>query len=392
MNEVETLRQQMDRAQVSALAVGVAASAAFLAGALFAPDPARFMRSYLLAFLFWTGLALGCSMLIMLQHLVNGQWGLIIRRLLESGTRTLPLMAVFALPLVVGAPRLYIWARPELVRADPVLKHKALYLNMPFFAGRAILYFAIWLILAFFLNRWSAEQDRTGSPDVLRRLRALSAPGLVLCVFTATFASFDWAMSLEPHWFSTAYGALFVVGQVLSALAFTIALTMVLADRKPLSGVITKKRLNDLGNMLLAFVLLWAYISFSQFLIIWAGNLPEEITWYAHRLTGGWAILAVILLLFHFALPFLILLSRAVKRKARTLGAVAAALFVVRLLDLFWTVIPVDGQGAPRGSWMDAAAPIGMGGIWLALFVWQLKSRPLLPVNDPLLHREAIHE
>jgi hypothetical protein len=267
-----------------------------------------------------------------------------------------------------------------------------LYLNVRFFVGRTILYFAIWLVLAYFLNRWSAEQDRTGSPDVLKRLRALSAPGLVLYVLTATFASFDWAMSLEPHWFSTAYGALFVVGQVLSALAFAIAVTMIFSEHEPIAGVINKKRLNDLGNLLLAFVLLWAYIAFSQFLIIWAGNLPEEITWYVHRLAGGWAVIAVILLIFHFALPFLILLSRAVKRKARTLGIVAAALFVIRLLDLFWTVVPVDGKGTLRASWMDAAAPVGMGGIWLALFVWQLKNRPLLPVNDPLLEREVFHE
>jgi hypothetical protein len=392
MNGTDTLRQQMDRAQVMALVVGLTASAAFLVGALFAPDPARFLRSYLLAFLFWIGLALGCSGLIMLQHLVNGQWGLIIRRLLESGTRTLPLMAVFSLPILFGIPRLYTWARPEVVKNDPVLMHKALYLNVPFFVGRAILYFAIWLILAYFLNRWSAEQDRTGSPDVLRRLRALSAPGLVLYVLTATFASFDWVMSLEPHWFSTAFGALFVVGQVLSALAFTIAVTMMVADHEPLAGVITKKRLNDLGNLLLAFVMLWAYIAFSQFLIIWAGNLPEEITWYVHRLEGGWAVIAVVLLLFHFALPLLILLSRGVKRKARTLGIVAAALFVIRLLDLFWTVVPAEGKAPLSFNWMDAAAPVGMGGIWLALFVWQLKNRPLLPVNDPLLQREASHE
>jgi len=382
----------MDRVQVLSLVVGLAVSAAFSIGALYAPDPERFLRSYLLAFLFWVGVALGCTGLLMLQHLVAGGWGLIIRRLLESGTRTLTLMALFSLPILFGLPRLYIWARPEAVSADPLLQHKALYLNMPFFIGRTIFYFSVWMLFAWFLNRWSAEQDRNGSPDVVRRLRALSAPGLVVYVLTATFASFDWAMSLEPHWFSTAYGALFLVGQVLSALGFTIAVAMVLADREPIAGVITRKRLNDLGNLLLAFVMLWAYISFSQFLIIWAGNLPEEITWYAHRLKGGWAVVAVVLLLFHFAIPFLILLSRGVKRKARTLGIVAAALFVIRLLDLFWTVVPAESKVPANFSWMDAAAPVGMGGIWLAVFLWQLKNRPLIPLNDPLLQGEASHE
>jgi hypothetical protein len=388
----DTLRQQMDRVQIMSLVVGLAVSVAFSVGALFSSDPERFLRSYLLAFLFWVGVALGCTALIMLQHLVSGGWGLIIRRLLESGTRTLPLMALLSLPILVGLPRLYIWARPEVVAADAVLQHKALYLNVPFFVGRTIFYFAVWMLFAWLLSRWSAEQDRSGGPDVVRRMRALSAPGLVVYVLTATFAALDWAMSLEPHWFSTAYGALFVVGQVLSALGFTIAVTMMLADREPFAAVITRKRLNDLGNLLLAFVMLWAYISFSQFLIIWAGNLPEEITWYAHRIKGGWAVVAVVLLLFHFAVPFLILLSRGVKRKARSLGLVAAALFIIRLLDLYWTVIPANGKAAVDFSWMDAAAPLGMGGIWLAVFVWQLKSRPLIPLNDPLLQGEAPHE
>jgi hypothetical protein len=205
-------------------------------------------------------------------------------------------------------------------------------------------------------------------------------------VLTATFAAFDWAMSLEPHWFSTAFGALMVVGQVLSALAFAIAVVMMLADSEPLSSVITKKRLNDLGNLMLAFVMLWAYISFSQFLIIWSGNLPEEISWYQPRLKGGWGVLAIVLLLFHFALPFMILLSRNVKRRARSLGMVAIGVFLMRLLDLFWTVAPVEGKGGIHFSWTDVAAPVGMGGIWVAVFVWQLKTRPLVPVNDPQLH------
>jgi hypothetical protein len=392
MNGIDTLNMRMDRLQKGALVVGLAASAAFSIGAAVAHDPERFLRSYLLAFLFWAGLALGCVGVVMLHHLVSGGWGLIIRRLLESGTRTLPLMALLALPILFALPKLYSWARPEVVAGDPSLQHKAVYLNVPFFIGRTIFYFAVWILFTYYLNRWSREQDRTGGPGVLRRLRALSAPGLVVYVFTATFASFDWAMSLEPHWFSTAFGALLVIGQVLSALAFAIAVTMMLADREPLSAVMTKKRLNDLGNLVLAFVMLWAYIAFSQFLIIWSGDLPEEISWYKYRLEGAWGAIAVLLVLFHFALPFLILLSRKVKQKSRLLGMVAIGVFFIRLLDLFWTVAPVEGKAGFNFHWTDIAAPVGMGGIWLAVFAWQLKTMPLVPLNDPQLHAEAGHE
>ncbi len=392
MNGSDTLRPEMDRVQTLALIVGLAATAAFSVGAAIAPDPDRFLRSYLLAFIFWTGLSLGCSAVVMLHHMVSGGWGLLIRRPLESGMRTVPLMALFSIPILFSLPRLYSWARPEAVAADRLLQHKSLYLNVPFFTGRTILYFAVWMLFSWLLSRWSLEQDRTGDPGVLKRLRALSAPGLLVYCLTATFAAFDWAMSLEPHWFSTAFGALFLVGQVLSALAFTTAVTMIIADREPLSRVITRKRLNDLGNLMLAFVMLWAYIAFSQFLIIWAGNLPEEITWYVHRLRGGWAIVAVLLLLFHFALPFLVLLSRGVKRKARSLVVVAVALFVIRLLDVFWVVVPADGKTTFNFSWMDVAAPVGMGGIWLAVFAWQLKTRPLVPLNDPQLSAGVQHE
>jgi len=392
MNGIESLRMRMDRVQTAALVVGLGATAAFSLGAAVGHDPERFLRSYLLAFLFWVGLALGCQALVMLHHMVSGGWGLIIRRLLESGTRTFPLMALLSVPILFSLPRLYTWARPEVVAADPVLMHKSAYLNTPFFVGRTIFYFAVWLLFSYLLNRWSFEQDQTGQQRVLSRMRALSAPGLVVYTVTASFAAFDWAMSLEPHWFSTAFGALFVVGQVLSALALTIGATMFLADTEPIAAVITRQRLNDLGNLMLTFVMLWAYIAFSQFLIIWSGNLPEEITWYQHRLRGGWGVIAILLLLFHFALPFVILLSRQVKRRARSLGYVAIGVFVVRLLDLFWTVAPIEGKGGIDFSWTDVVAPVGMGGIWLAVFVWQLKMRPLVPLNDPQLHGGAAHE
>jgi hypothetical protein len=377
----------MSRVQRSALAVGLIASAICIAGAFFTPG-AQFFHSYLFAFLYWLGIALGSCAVVMLYHLTGGQWGLITRRVLESGARTLPLMALLVVPLLFGVPYLYEWAHSDAVAHDPLLQHKSVYLNLPFFVGRTLLYFAVWLALAFFLNKWSRQQDATGDPDLARKMRALSAPGLVLYGLTGTFAAVDWVMSLEPHWFSTVYGLLFMVGQVLTTFAFAIMIAMWLVSREPLARVATKKGLNDLGNLLMAFVLLWAYLAFSQFLIIWSGNLPEEIVWYRQRLRDGWAAVAVFLIVFHFAIPFAVLLSRDVKRKARTLGAVAAAMLLIRLVDLFWVVEPSRGAGLGL-HWMDVLIPVGMGGIWLWAFAWQLKKQPLVPLNDPELPVEG---
>jgi amino acid permease len=225
----------------------------------------------------------------------------------------------------------------------------------------------------------------------VRRLYNLSGPGLLIYGLTVTLASVDWVMSLEPSWFSTIYSAVFMVGQVLSSLAFMITALMLLVDRTSLSEIVSEKYLNDLGNMLLTFVILWAYVAFSQFLIVWSGNLSDEISWYFNRTRNGWGWIAALLIVFHFFLPFLLLLSRTVKRRVAMLGALAAALLVIRLLDMFWTVEPAFDRTAVRFHWLDWAAVIGIGGIWLAAFVRQLKNRPLLPLHDPRL-REMLEE
>lgn len=369
----------LDRIQRSALAAGGVALAACVAGA--AGNPQRFLESYLVGYLFWTGIALGCAALLMLHHLVGGGWGVAIRRLLESGTRTFPLAAVLALPVLLGLRSLYVWARPEAVAGDKLLQHKQPYLNVPFFLGRTAFYFAVWLALAWALNRWSAEEDRTGSPAVRSRLQRLSGPGLILYGLTVTFASVDWVMSLEPHWYSTIYGILFMVGQALATLAFAITALLVVGTRPPLAEILTPQNFHDLGNLTLAFVMLWAYVAFSQFLIIWSGNLPEEIPWYIARTRGGWGAVAVGLILFHFALPFLLLLSRQNKRRLRTLGVLAGAILVLRLVDLYWIVAPAFRRPELAVHWMDVAAPVGVGGLWIGAFVWQLKRRPLVPAG-----------
>ena len=355
-------------------------------------NPTQFFRSYLLAYLFWLGIPLGCLAILMLHHLVGGAWGAVIRRVLESGTRTLPLLVLLFVPLLFGLHDLYIWARPEVVTSDVLLQRKSLYLNIPFFLLRSVCYFAVWLAVSYLLDRWSLQQDRTGAAPFERRMRLLSGPGLVLYVLTATFASVDWVMSLEPHWFSTIYGILVIVGQLLATLAFTVMVITLLADTPPLSEVISSAHFHDLGNLLFAFVMIWAYMAISQFLIIWAGNLPEEITWYIHRTQGGWGWVALALILFDFTLPFLLLLSRRIKQQGRLLAWVAAAILVMHAVDLFWLVVPAFQPAGISIHWLDVVALVGVGGIWIATFAWQLKRRPLLPVHDPGLQGGAAHD
>ena len=387
MNELETLQPDLDRIRKRALLVGGAALGICIVGAF--PNPDQFFRSYLVGYLFWIGIALGSLAILMLHQMVGGAWGFVICRTLESATRTLPLMGLLFVPLLFGMHHVYVWARPEAVAADELLQHKSPYLNFPFFATRAAIYFTIWIGIAYFMNKWSAELDRAAEPSLVRRLQRLSGPGLLLYGLTVSFAFVDWVMSLEPHWFSTVYGVMFMIGQALGALAFAIVVTALLVKRKPLSDVVAPSHFHDLGNLLLAFVMLWAYIAFSQYLIIWSGNLPEEIPWYLQRSSGGWQWVALLLFLFHFCLPFLVLLSRGAKRRVRILMTVAATLTVMRLVELFWLVAPAFHPAGFRLHWMDLGAPIGIGGIWIALFVWQLGKRALLPVYDPRL-KEAL--
>lgn len=394
MNQAETLTPVLSRWQQRALIIGVIALALCGAGAFLSTT--QFFRSYLFGYLFWLGLTLGSFALLALHHMVGGGWGFSIQRMLESGTRTLPLMIVLLLPLAFGVKELYIWAQPEVIAQDKLLQHKVPYLNIPFFAIRTAVYFAIWGIFIFWLNRWSKRQDENGDAALSTKLRHLSGPALVIYVLTLTFASVDWVMSLDPHWFSTIYGVLFVVGNGLLTLAFVIVAAVLLAQHKPLSEVMEAKHFHDLGNLMFAFVLLWAYVSFSQFLIIWSGNLPEEIPWYLHRMHGGWQWLALALVLFHFALPFVFLLSRKAKRRVEVLRKVALWMIAMRFIDLFWLIAPSFHAERLTVHWLDIVAPAGIGGLWLAYFVWQLKDRALLPLHDPRLeiafsHKEHQH-
>jgi len=366
--------------QRRALIVGIVFSVAFVAGVFF--NPRQFFQSYLIGWTFWTGIAVGSLALLMLQHMTGGGWGLVIRRVLEAATRTLPAMAILFVPVILGAHSIYHeWTDHEEAAQHPVIQAKTGYLNIPFFTVRAVVYFAVWIALMFFLNRWSLAQDRTADNRYTKNMRVLSGPGMVALIFTVTFASIDWYMSLEPEWFSTIFGFIFVAAWSLSALAFVIAAMAWLSADEPMRRIVAPLHFHDLGKLLLALVMLWSYFAFSQYLIIWSGNLPEEISYYLRRIHGGWGILIVTIGILHFAVPFLFLLSRSMKRNPRRLVLVALLIIAMRMVDLLWMLAPAFHH---RG-WIlvDVLALLGFGGLWLALFTWQLGKRSLIPINDP---------
>jgi hypothetical protein len=382
----ETARVDLEGFRRRALTVGVAALAAGAAGALISSESReQFFRSYLLAYIFWIAIPLGCFAILMLQHMSGGVWGLVTRRVLESSTRTFPLLALLFIPLLFGLKSIFPWASPE--KLSPALKHaveeKHLYLNIGFFIARAVFYFLVWILVTRLLNHWSAEQDRTGERKLTSKMQGLSGPGLLLYGLTVTFASIDWAMSLDPQWFSTIYGLLFMGGQGLAGMAFVIAVMVLLAGRKPMSDVIKPKHLHDLGKLMLAFLMIWAYFAFSQFLIIWAGNLPEEIPFYVRRIQSSWKYVGFGLIVLHFALPFVLLLSRDLKKNGRMLSTVAIGVIVMRFVDLIWLTGPELHDGVFSLSWMDLMLAVGIGGVWLWFFATQLNRRPLLPIHDP---------
>lgn len=344
---------------------------------------AQFFQSYLVSWLFWIALTLGCLGIMMIQHLSGGSWGLMIRRTLEAATRTLPVLTVLFIPILLGLEELYVWARPEAAN-DPLIQHKASYLNPMAFTIRSILYLVILTLFAWMLSRLSLKQDESGDPAVYRQLKTVAAPGLVVLCLLSTFAAIDWLMSLDPHWYSSIFGVYFITGAGVAGFGFISLMALYLSQRPPLEGVIEPKHFHDYGKLLLAFVMLWSYIALSQLLIIWSGNLPEEVPWYLHRVQGGWKWVSIALILFNFFLPFILLLSRDLKRNARLLAGVALFVLVMRWVDLYWLAAPTFHHDlAPH--WLDVTTMAGIGGIWLAVFSTQLQKRPLLPTNDPYL-------
>jgi len=373
------------------LVIGVIFSIAAVVGAFFQPDV--FIRGYLLSFMAWLGVTLGSMAILMLRHLTGGGWGMVIRRIMGAAMRCIWLMAILFLPIGFMMPRLYVWARPLDTIADKHLREHLqdithTYLTVHGFWIRAVIYFAIWLFLIFFLSKWSAEQNQPPVRDNSAKFKVLAGPGLILYGFTISFAAIDWVMSLDPSWISTIYGLLFLAGQCLSAICFAVVIERILVRYKPMSELLRPDFVHDHGKLMLTFVMIWAYFSFSQWLIIWAGNLPEEITWYLKRIRGGWGTVGLFLAIFHFAVPFVFLLSRPFKRDVTRLVWLAVWLMLMRWLDILWNI---EGNFSPTLTitWADVIVPIAMGGLWLALFFRNLASMPLLPAYD-LYAREVL--
>ena len=367
------------------LMVGVVFGLVAVILAFFRPE--QFFRAYLLGFMCWLGVALGSMAILMIRHLTGGGWGMVIRRILGAAMRTVPLLALLFIPVILGIHKLYIWAQPLDQVADKHLREHLqnitqTYLTTKGFIVRAIVYFAIWNLLSLLLSMWSRQTDRAGAPDNTSRFKAVAGPGLILYAFTISFAAIDWIMSLDPSWISTIFGLVILIGEVLSAMCFAVVVERILFDYKPMSEMLSPDFVHDHGKWMLTFIMVWAYFNYSQWLIIWAGNLPSEITYYVRRLNGGWGYVGLMVVIFHFAVPFAILLSRPFKRNIRKLVWLAAWLLLMRYVDLFWIVEPNFSRAfllTPE----DVMVPVAIGGFWLAYFFHNLGALPLLPAYDP---------
>lgn len=349
----------------------------------------RFYQAYLVAWTFWLGVALGSMALLMVQHLSGGAWGVVIRRPLEAAVSTLPVMAVLFVPVALGMHSLYEWTHEGALN-DPVIAAKAPYLNTPFFLARAVFYLVIWNAMGHFLLSWSREQDKTGDPGYAQKLAVLSGGGLVVYALSINFAVTDWLMSVNPHWFSTMWAPLFMVGQGLAAFALAINVLVMLTKSAPMDRVLTAHHFHDLGKFLFAFLMLWAYLSFSQFLIIYSANLAEEVPHYLVRWQGGYQYITIALIVLHFIVPYALLLSRDVKRGIGRLRTIAAWLFLMRVVDYYWQVAP-EFHETLSVSLIDVALPIALGGIFITLYAMRLKSQSLLPLQDAGLEKALTH-
>ena len=378
---------ELARHQRTLLLAGALGAVVSIGGALL--NFTQFMQSYLMAYMLCLGVTLGSLALGMVHQLSGGAWGVVIRRPLEAAVSTIPAMAVLFIPIALGMHSLYEWTHEGALN-DPVIAAKAPYLNTGFFLARAVFYFAIWIGLGQLLLTWSKEQDRTGDPSLTRKLSMLSGGGLVAYALTVNFSVTDWLMSTNPHWFTTMWGPLFMVGQGLAALALMINVLVFLMGSAPMDRVLTANHFHDLGKLLFAFLMLWAYLSFSQFLIVYSANLSEEIPHYIARSQGGYQYITIVLIVLHFIVPYSLLLSRDVKRGITRLRAIAAWLILMRIVDYYWQVAPEFNQTLSL-SVVDIGLPIALGGIFFTLYALRLKSMPLLPVQDAGLEKALTH-
>lgn len=378
MQQTQSNSISVSNFQIGAIGVAVVGLILGLIGAT--GDIDHFFQVYFLAFLFWLQIALGCLGTVLLLNVLSSPWGFAIRRIAEAGARTLPLLGLLFLPIVLGMGRIFPWAEPGVV----VEGNKGLFMTPGLFTLRAIIYFAIWISLSYVLTSWSYSQDRSSNPEAIRRrAHPVAIGGIILFFLTTTFAAFDWMMSVEKGWFSTVIGWLFVSQQILSAIPFMILVLGALWERNPLAKVVTKQVMIDLGSLLVVGVLLWAYLSYIQYIVIWSGNLPEKIQWYVTRSAGGWEGFVIFMAIFH-AIIFLMLILPGLKQIRAVLLAIAGGLLVLRFIEMYWLIMPaMNANFAPR--WWDLALLLALGGAFMAVFLWSLNSNPLIPVKHPEL-------
>ena len=382
IEQSENMRPALANVQRIALIAGVVFLALAVIGAF--TSTAQFFQSYLFAFLFWFNLAMGSMGLLLIQYMSGGRWGYLLTRSLEAGASLLPFCGVLLLPLLFfGLPYLYPWARPADVASHPLIAHKTPYLNAPFFIIRAVFYFALWSGIAYLLTRWSRELDSTNNPAIVRRLRVLAPIATVLGALSMTFAAVDWGMSLEPEWFSSIYGVLYMISQLLSTMALNIIMLWLLRRFHPISDVATHDRFHDLGKLMLAFTALWMYVTYSQYIIIWSGNLAEEAPYYVSRGYSSWGFIPPLLVTGQFVLPLLLLFSRPIKRNAPYLGALAILVFLMQALQMFWLIIPAFYPDGFVISWINIAMFLAFGGLWLGGYLYFYNRYPPMPLNDP---------
>jgi len=382
-----------------ALGVGGICSIILLVVALLFKDQTETaLRAYLLGFMFSCGLGVGGLGILILQYLTGGAWGVVIRRVVEACSRTIPVLAALFIPIAVGVSSLYEWSH---LQDDPVIQHRGWYLTWGGFVARAAVYFILWIVMQYLLNDWSARQDKSAdyeeSAKWLGKATAFCGPTMVIFVLVVSFAAIDWTMTLDPHWFSTIWGFLYVAGWALSCFSFAVVILAYLSDKAPMNRILGKRHFHDIGKLMLALVMVWAYFNFSQFLIIWSGNIPEETVWFLARMKNGWGWVGLILILFHFAFPYLVLLSRDIKRNAKYLALMAVFIMLLRIVDVFYHIAPSPSTTGAEELHFNAfwilyiLGPLGVGGLWLAYFLYQLGQRPLVPVKDPFLENAIEH-
>lgn len=366
-----------------ALAVGLICLVASVAGAF--ADGHRFWWSYVTAYGFWWTVALGGLFFTMLHHLVNATWSVVVRRLAETTMAVLPFMLLFFIPIIFGMHDLYHWTHADVVATDPILQQKQPYLNTGFFLIRAAFYFVVWTLLAWRLQKISYSEDSGHDPSMVKRVRRISAPGMILFAITTTFASFDWFMSLDPHWFSTIYGAYVFSGATMGFLAFLSIVVIWLTGKGVLTEAITVEHRHDLAKLTFAFVIFWAYMAFSQYFLIWYANIPEETVWFQARWEGAWKPLSLMIVFGHFVVPFLLLITRGAKRSVPVLAFTCFWLMAIHYIDFYWLVMPSMTGHEWHFSWMDLTTLFGIGGVFFWYFWLRLIKRPLVPVADPRL-------